>query len=150
VTECSASRTTGHSRASNRNSIEYLLPHNRAAIRDDPATSAEHIQSAERRQYFNNVPHLQAYRVKQVILIEMWGNKSESFALFPNYIARFKAADRTNVPYISTLSNGTFEAPFSALAASERWEPTSRALLLLMEPIQSQDKLLPSTSIIIH
>ena len=42
----------------------------------------------------------------------MWGDESESFALFPDYIARFKAADRTNRAYISTLSNGTFEAAF--------------------------------------
>lgn len=103
---------TSHSRASNTNSTEYLLPHHRAAIRDNPAISAKQIQSAERLQYFNNIPYLQAYRVKQAILTEMWGNESESFALFPDYIARFKAADRTNVAYISTLSNGTFEAVF--------------------------------------
>ena len=42
----------------------------------------------------------------------MWSNKSELFALFPDYIARFRAADRANRAYISTLSNGTFEAAF--------------------------------------
>ena len=99
------------------------LPHRRAAI------SAKQIQSAERLQYFNNISYLQAYRVKQAILTEMWGDESESFALFPDYIARFKAADRT---YISTLSNG------------------SRFLLLLMEPIQNQGNLQPSTSIIAY
>jgi hypothetical protein len=39
----------------------------------------------------------------------MRGSESESFALFPDYIARFKAADRNNAAYISTISNGTFE-----------------------------------------
>jgi MuDR family transposase len=103
---------TGHSRASNTNSLEYLIPHHRATIRDDPAISAKQIQSAERLRYFNNIPYLQAYRVKQAVLIEMWGNESESFALFPDYITRFKAVDRSNRAYISTLSNGTFEAAF--------------------------------------
>jgi hypothetical protein len=39
---------SGHSRASNTNSIEYLLPHHRAAIRDNPAIAPKQIQSAER------------------------------------------------------------------------------------------------------
>jgi hypothetical protein len=56
---------TGHSRASNTNSMEYLLPHHRAAMRDNPDISAKQIQSAERLQYFNIIPYLQAYRVKQ-------------------------------------------------------------------------------------
>lgn len=103
---------TGHLTASNTNSVEYLLPHHRAAIRDNPAISAKQIQSAERLQYFNNIPYLQAYRVKQAILTEMWGDESESFALFPDYIARFKSADRSNRAYISTRTNGTFEAAF--------------------------------------
>jgi len=103
---------SGHSRASNTNSIEYLLPHHRAAIRDNPAIAPKQIQSAERLQYFNNIPYLQAYRVKQAVLTEMWGNKSESFALFPDYITRFEAADRANKAYISTRLDGTFEAIF--------------------------------------
>ena len=50
--------------------------------------------------------------------LQRWGDESESFALFPDYTARFRVADRTNISYISTLSNGTFEAVFSALEAS--------------------------------
>jgi hypothetical protein len=42
----------------------------------------------------------------------MWGDESESFALFPDYIARLKAADSANRVYISTLYDGTFEAAF--------------------------------------
>ena len=103
---------SGHSRASNTNSIEYLLPHHRAAIRDHPAITPKQIQSAERLQYFNNIPYLQAYRVKQAVLIEMWGNESKSFALFPDFIARFKAANRDNKAYISTRLDGIFEAGF--------------------------------------
>jgi hypothetical protein len=39
---------------------------------------------------------------------------------------------------------------FSALEASGMQEPTSGALLLLMEPTQNQGKLLPSTSMIAY
>ena len=37
----------------------------------------------------------------------MWGDESESFALFPDYITRFKAADSANRAYLSTIANGT-------------------------------------------
>jgi hypothetical protein len=42
----------------------------------------------------------------------MWGNKSELFALFPDYITCFKAIDSANRVYLSTLTNSTFEAAF--------------------------------------
>jgi hypothetical protein len=109
---CNPAGHHSHSRASNTNSLEYLVPHHRAIVRDNPKISAVQIQSLERLQYYNRIPYLQAYRIKEAILKEMWGDESESFALFPNYIARFKAADRANRAYISTLPNGTFEAIF--------------------------------------
>ena len=49
----------------------------------------------------------------------MCGDKSESFALFPDYVDCFEAVDRTNMAYITTFSNGTFEAASSALEASK-------------------------------
>jgi hypothetical protein len=42
----------------------------------------------------------------------MWGDESELFALFPDYITRFKAIDSINRVYLSTLTNSTFEAAF--------------------------------------
>jgi hypothetical protein len=50
--------------------------------------------------------------VKQAALTEMWGDESASFTLFPDYIACFKAVDRANRAYVSTLYNGTFKAAF--------------------------------------
>ena len=101
-----------HFGALNTRSLEYLIPHHQAAVRDNPKISAKQIQSSERLQYYNKIPYLQAYRVKQAILAEMWGDESESFALFPDYITRFKAADSANRAYLSTLANSTFEAAF--------------------------------------
>lgn len=101
-----------HFRASNIHSLEYLIPHHQAAVRDNPKISAKQIQSSKRLQRFNKIPYLQAYRVKQAILTEMWGDETESFALFPDYITRFKATDSASKAYLSTLANGTFEAAF--------------------------------------
>ena len=42
----------------------------------------------------------------------MWGDESESFTLFPDYIARLKAADSANRVYVSTLYDSTFKATF--------------------------------------
>lgn len=112
----------------NTNSIVYILPRYQAVIRDNPAIFTKQIQLTERLKYFNNILYLQVYRVKRVILTEMWCNELESFAPFPDYIARFNTADRTYIVYISTLSNGTFKGVFSALDATRMQEPTSKAL----------------------
>src|ERR1700679_1045279 len=53
------------------------------------------------------------YRVKEAILQDIWGDESDSFALFPDYITRFKAADPTNFAAINE-SHGVFEAVFFA------------------------------------
>ena len=50
----------------------------------------------------------------------MWGNESKSFALFPDYITRFKAVDSTNRAYLSTLANSTFEAAFFCPASLQK------------------------------
>ena len=85
-----------HYSASNTNSLEYLIPHHRSAIIDNPKISSKQIQSNERLHFFNKIPYLQAYRVKQAILSEIWGDESDCFARFPDYISRFKAADQGN------------------------------------------------------
>jgi hypothetical protein len=60
-----------HFGASNTHSLEYLIPHYRAAIRDNPKISAKQIQSTEQLQFYNKIPYLQAYRVKQAVLKEI-------------------------------------------------------------------------------
>jgi hypothetical protein len=51
------------------------------------------------------------YRVKEVILEEIWGDESDCFTLFPDYIARFQAVDSSNFATIQE-SNRVFEAVF--------------------------------------
>ena len=36
------------------------------------------------------------YRVKEVILEEIWGDESDCFTLFPDYIVRYQAVDSSN------------------------------------------------------
>ena len=71
-----------HFSALNTRSLEYLIPHHQVAVRDNPKISAKQIQSSERLQYYNEIPYLQAYRVKQAILAEMWGDGQSRLLYF--------------------------------------------------------------------
>ena len=101
-----------HFTATNTHSLQILIPHHRAAVIDNPKITAKQLQSNERLQYFNQIPYLQAYRVKQAILTEMWGDESESFAKFPAYIKRFEDADPRNFAALDTNAAGQFQAAF--------------------------------------
>jgi hypothetical protein len=50
----------------------------------------------------------------EALFKEIWGDGSECFALFPDYITRFKAADYTKFTAIHE-SNGVFQAVFLLL-----------------------------------
>lgn len=101
-----------HYFASNSNALAFLIPHHRAAIFDNPRISPKQIQSHEKLQFANKIPYLQAFRVKEAILNEIWGDESKSFALFPDYISRLKAADSSNYAQLQLTQNGKFEAAF--------------------------------------
>lgn len=101
-----------HFAATNTHSLQFLIPHHRAAVIDNPKISTKQLQSNERLQYSNQIPYLQAYRVKQAILAEMWGDESENFAKFPDYIKRFEEADPLNFAALDTTTDGQFQAAF--------------------------------------
>jgi hypothetical protein len=105
-----------HFGASNMNSLEYIIPHHRAAVVDNPKITPKQIQSIERLQYYNKIPYLQAYRAKQAILEELYGDETQSFALLPAYIEKFKAVDSNNYAVLETQANGVFQAAFFAPA----------------------------------
>jgi hypothetical protein len=50
----------------------------------------------------------------------MWGSESKFFALFPEYITRFKALQIGNKAYLETAYNGTFEAVFFCPASLQK------------------------------
>lgn len=110
--------------APNTNSLQFLLPHHRASVADNPKITTKQIQSNERLQYSNTIPYLQAYRVREALLEEIWGNESESFALFPDYITRFRKANLRNFAQLESGSHGVFEAAFLHLLGYEKLETT--------------------------
>jgi hypothetical protein len=67
-------------------------------------------------QFRNTISYQQAYRVKEVVLQELWGDELECFAQFPDYIDRFKSADLQNRAYLDIGSDNRFNAAFFALA----------------------------------
>src|SRR5258708_35934580 len=89
-----------HFQARNTHAVQLLLPHHRAPVVDNPKISIKQIQSNERLQFHNTISYQQAYRVKEVVLQELWGDESECFAQFPEYIDRFKSADPQNRAYL--------------------------------------------------
>jgi MULE transposase domain/MuDR family transposase len=105
-----------HFKAKNIHSVEFLAPHHKAAVIDNPKISIKQIQSNERLQFNNTINYQQAYRVKELILREIWGDESECFAQFPDYIARFKSADPKNQAWLDIGADSKFNAAFFAPA----------------------------------
>lgn len=105
-----------HFQARNTQTVQFLLPHHRASVIDNPRISIKQIQSNERLQFSNKISYQQAYRVKEAALQELWGDESECFAQFPDYISRFNSADPENRAYIDVGSNNRFNAAFFAPA----------------------------------
>jgi hypothetical protein len=60
--------------ARNTHSLHFLLAYHRASVLDNPKISIKEIQSNERLQFNNQVRYRQAYRVKEAILRELWGD----------------------------------------------------------------------------
>jgi hypothetical protein len=105
-----------HFQARNMNSLEFIVPHHRAAILDHPKITARAIQSAERLQYYHQISYKQAYRVKQRVLEELYGNESASFAKFPAYMDQY--CDHTNGGYRKSKVSITWELDSSRFQAA--------------------------------
>ncbi|KFY98034.1 hypothetical protein V500_01815 [Pseudogymnoascus sp. VKM F-4518 (FW-2643)] len=93
-----------HYNSKARSSLQYLLEHHRAAIINNRNISAAQIQALERLQFYNSISYLQAYRVRQAIILEMDGYEGDCFALFPEYIQRIKASDSNNQVLLQTVT----------------------------------------------
>jgi hypothetical protein len=140
-------------------SVNYLLEHHRASILDNPKIKARQIRSNERLQFSNNISYLQAYRTIQAALNEMYGDEAESFAKFPAYGSRFKAADPDNYCHIQVhKGTGHFQAAFFAPAATRHAQKSLREFvgidgthtssrfrmnLLILGGIDANDEVLP-------
>jgi hypothetical protein len=81
--------TSIHYTSSASNALSIFLLHHRARVIDILRITPKEIQSNERLQFSDKIPYQQAYKVKQAMLDEMWGNESDCFALFPDYIVMY-------------------------------------------------------------
>lgn len=77
-------------------SVAYLIEHHRASIIDNGNITAAQIRSDERLRFSNTINYRQAYRTIQAVLTEMYSDEAESFAKFPAFAERFRAADPDN------------------------------------------------------
>ena len=101
-----------HFTATSTHSIQYLIPHHRTAVIDNPKVSAKQLRSNERLQYFKQIPYLHGYRAKQAILTEIWGDESGCFARFPAYIKHLENANPCNFAALDTNAARQFQAAF--------------------------------------
>jgi hypothetical protein len=106
-----------HYKNKHSHSVKYLIEHHRASIIDNRHITAAQIRSNKRINWSNDISYLQAYRTIQAVLTEMYSDKADSFAKFPAYAERFKAADPENFCKIEThKETGHFTGAFFAPA----------------------------------
>ena len=128
-----------HFQARNTHAVQFLLPHHRASVVDNPKISIKQIQSNERLQFHNTISYQQAYRVKEAVLQELWGDESECFAQFPDYIDRFKSADpQTEHTLILVVITGLMQHSLLQLGFGMQDDIYVDSQLLMVH-IQSQD-----------
>jgi hypothetical protein len=109
---------TVHYNNKQAHTVSYLIEHHRASIINNQRITALQIRSDERLRFSNNINYKQAYRTIQAVLLEMYGDESESFAKFPAYAERFKTADSDNYCKVAMQrETGQFQAAFFALAS---------------------------------
>jgi hypothetical protein len=77
---------TVHYKNKQASSLWYLKDHHRASVVDNRDITPAQIRSDERLRFNNNINYIQAYRVKQALLVEIEGHEADCFAQFPAYL----------------------------------------------------------------
>jgi hypothetical protein len=71
----------------------FLRDHHCASVVDNRDITPAQIQSDERLRFNNHISYMQAYRVKQALLIEIEGHEADCFARFPVYLQHMADTD---------------------------------------------------------
>jgi hypothetical protein len=71
---------TVHYKNKQASAIWFLKDHHRASVVDNRHITPAQIQSDKRLRFHNNISYLQAYRVKQALLVEIEGHEADCFA----------------------------------------------------------------------
>jgi hypothetical protein len=77
---------TVHYKNKQASSLWFLKDHHRASVIDNCDITPAQIRSDERLRFHNEINYLQAYRVKQALLVEIEGHKADCFTRFPAYL----------------------------------------------------------------
>ena len=74
----------------------YLKDYYKVSLINDRSLTPAQIQTTERLRFNNNINYQQVYRLKQVLLDKIDGNKTDSFVLFSAYIQWLENSDSLN------------------------------------------------------
>ena len=100
-----------HYKNKQASAIWFLKDHHRASVVDNHDITLAQIQSDERLQFNNNISYMQAYRVKQSLLVEIEGHEADCFARFPAYLQHMADTDDGSLGRLSyDEETGRFEA----------------------------------------
>ena len=99
--------------------IWFLKDYHCASVVDNCDITPAQIQSDERLQFNNNISYMQAYQVKQALLVEIEGHEANYFARFPAYLQHMADTDDGSLSRLSyNEETGWFEAAAFAPSAA--------------------------------
>jgi hypothetical protein len=108
-----------HYKNKQSSALWFLKDHYCASVIYNHDITPAQIQSDERLRFNNNINYIQAYRVKQALLVEIEGHEADCFAQFPAYLQHM--ADTDDGAHGCILYNddtGQFEAVAFAPSAT--------------------------------
>jgi len=108
-----------HYKNKQTSAIWFLKEHHRASVVDNCDITPAQIQSDERLRFNNKISYMQAYRVKQSLLVEIEGHEADCFARFPAYLQHMADTDNGSLGRLSyDEETGRFEAAAFAPSAT--------------------------------
>jgi hypothetical protein len=95
-------------------SVRYLVSNHGKTIANDRSLKGKNIVGLEKSVFgHDNLPYLQGWRTHQKVFKVRDGDEEDCFALFPEYIRRFKAVDCDNyAEYFKDPDSKQFKAAF--------------------------------------
>jgi hypothetical protein len=108
-----------HYKNKQSSALWFLKDHHRASVIDNHDITPAQIQSDERLRFNNNINYMQAYRVKQALLVEIEGHEADCFGRFPAYLQHMVDTDDGALGCLSCDEDtGRFEAAAFAPSAT--------------------------------
>ena len=112
-------RPTVHYKNKQTSAIWFLKDHHRASVIDNRDITHAQIQSDKRLRFNNNISYMQAYRVKQSLLVEIEGHEANCFVRFPAYLQHIADTDDGSLGRLSyDKETGRFKAAAFAPSAT--------------------------------